>query len=62
MITGIRQYLTESWSELRKVAWPTRETVVRLTLLVLAVSIVVGAYIGVLDVVFNRTIEQFLNA
>ena len=62
MITGIRQYLTESWFELRKVAWPTRETVVRLTLLVLAVSIVVGAYIGVLDVVFNRTIEQFLNA
>ena len=62
MITGIRSYLTESWSELRKVAWPTRETVVRLTLLVIAVSIVVGAYIGVLDVVFNRTIEQFLNA
>jgi preprotein translocase subunit SecE len=60
VITGIRRYLTESWSELRKVAWPTRETVVRLTLLVIAVSIVVGVYIGVLDVVFNRTIEQFL--
>jgi preprotein translocase subunit SecE len=60
VITGLRQYLTESWSELRKVAWPTRETVVRLTLLVIAVSIVVGVYIGVLDVVFNRTIEQFL--
>jgi preprotein translocase subunit SecE len=61
VITGIRTYLTESWSELKKVAWPTRETVVRLTLLVIAVSIVVGVYIGVLDVVFNRTIEQFLN-
>jgi preprotein translocase subunit SecE len=60
VITGIRRYLTESWSELRKVAWPTRETVLRLTLLVIAVSIVVGVYIGVLDVVFNRTIEQFL--
>jgi preprotein translocase subunit SecE len=62
VITGLRRYLNESWSELRKVAWPTRETVVRLTLLVIAVSIVVGIYIGVLDVVFNRTIEQFLNA
>ena len=60
MITGIRRYLTESISELRKVAWPTRETVVRLTLLVIAVSIVVGAYIGVLDVVFNTMIEQVL--
>ena len=60
MITGIRRYLTESISELRKVAWPTRETVVRLTLLVIAVSVVVGAYIGVLDVVFNTMIEQVL--
>jgi preprotein translocase subunit SecE len=60
VITGIRRYLTESWSELRKVAWPTRETVVRLTLLVIAVSVVVGAYIGVLDVVFNTMIEQVL--
>ena len=57
----MRRYLNESWAELKKVAWPTRETVVRLTLLVIAVSIVVGVYIGVLDVVFNRTIEQFLN-
>jgi preprotein translocase subunit SecE len=60
VITGIRRYLTESISELRKVAWPTRETVVRLTLLVIAVSVVVGAYIGVLDVVFNTMIEQVL--
>jgi preprotein translocase subunit SecE len=60
VITGIRRYLTESMSELRKVAWPTRETVVRLTLLVIAVSVVVGAYIGVLDVVFNTMIEQVL--
>ena len=60
MITGIRRYLTESWSELRKVAWPTRETVVRLTLLVIAVSVVVGAYIAVLDLVFNTGVEQFL--
>ena len=56
----MRRYLTESWSELRKVAWPTRETVVRLTLLVIAVSIVVGVYIGVLDTIFNTMIEQVL--
>jgi preprotein translocase subunit SecE len=60
VITGLRRYLTESISELRKVAWPTRETVVRLTLLVIAVSIVVGVYIGVLDTVFNTMIEQVL--
>ena len=56
----MRRYLTESWAELKKVAWPTRETVVRLTLLVVAVSIAVGIYIFVLDSIFNTLIEQVL--
>jgi preprotein translocase SecE subunit len=56
----MRRYLVESWAELKKVAWPTRETVVRLTLLVVAVSVAVGVYIFVLDRVFNTLIEQVL--
>jgi preprotein translocase subunit SecE len=60
VLTGIRRYLADSWAELKKVAWPTRETVIRLTLLVIAVSIVVGVYIWVLDTVFNTLVEQVL--
>jgi preprotein translocase subunit SecE len=57
---GIRQYLTEAWSELKKVAWPTRETVVNLTLIVIAVSVAVGIYIAVLDAVLHYGVEQVL--
>jgi preprotein translocase subunit SecE len=60
VLTGIRQYLTESWAELKKVAWPTRETVVRLTVLVIGVSIAVGIYIFVLDRIFNTMVEQVI--
>ncbi len=60
MLTGIRRYLVESWAELKKVAWPTRETVIRLTLLVLAVSVVVGVYIFVLDRIFNTLVDQVI--
>jgi preprotein translocase SecE subunit len=60
VLTGIRRYLVESWSELKKVAWPTRETVIRLTLLVIAVSFAVGIYIFVLDSIFNALIDQVL--
>ena len=56
----MRRYLTESWAELKKVAWPTRETVIRLTLLVVAVSIAVGIYIYVLDTVFNSLLDAVL--
>jgi len=38
MITRTRTYVTESWAELKKVAWPTRRTVVNLTLIVIVVS------------------------
>jgi len=56
----LRQYLLEAWSELKKVAWPTRETVVKLTLIVIAVSIAVGIYIAVLDGVLHFGVEQIL--
>jgi preprotein translocase subunit SecE len=60
VLTGIRRYLVESLAELRKVAWPTRETVVRLTSLVLAVSVAIGVYIFVLDRIFNTLVDQVI--
>ena len=56
----MRRYLNESWAELKKVTWPTRETVIRLTLLVIAVSILVGVYIAVLDRFFNTLLDAVL--
>ena len=60
MISGVRIYIGEAWSELRKVAWPTRQTVVNLTLIVIAVSIAVGAYIALLDSILGLGVEQVL--
>ena len=60
MVSSIRQYLTEAWSELKKVAWPTRQTVLNLTLIVLAVSIAVGVYIFILDTGLHALVEQVL--
>ena len=58
----MRQYVTESWSELKKVAWPTRQTVLNLTMIVIAVSIAVGIYIAVLDTVLHDLVGQLLPA
>ena len=56
-MTRIRRYFDEVWSELRKVSWPTREQVRNLTVLVFAISIVVGVYITILDSVFQLAID-----
>ena len=60
VLTGIRRYFFESWAELKKVAWPSRQTVIRLTILVVAVSVAVGIYIFVLDRIFNTLVDQVI--
>ena len=55
-MTRIRRYFDEVWSELRKVSWPTREQVRNLTVLVFAISLVVGIYITILDAFFQNVI------
>jgi preprotein translocase subunit SecE len=52
-VSRIRRYLDEVWSELKKVSWPTRDQVRNLTVLVFAISFVVGIYITVLDQLFR---------
>ena len=60
MFNNLRTYLTESVSELRKVAWPDRQTVINLTLIVIAVSVAVGAYISFLDLGLHAVVQQIL--
>jgi preprotein translocase subunit SecE len=55
-VSRIRRFINESWSELRKVSWPTREQVRNLTVLVFAVSFAVGLYITVLDAAFQSLV------
>ena len=52
----IRRFIAEAVSELRKVSWPTREHVRNLTVLVFAISLVVGLYITILDSIFRGLI------
>lgn len=51
---GVGRLLLEVISELRKVNWPTRQEATRLTLLVLAISISIGIFLGVIDNLFSR--------
>ncbi len=56
-MTRIRRFIQESWSELKKVTWPTREQVRNLTVLVFVISAVIGAYIAFFDLLFSEAIR-----
>lgn len=50
-------FLRETQDELKKVIWPTRKEVVRLTIVVILISLIVGLYIGGLDFVFTKLLQ-----
>jgi preprotein translocase SecE subunit len=50
----------ETVSELRRVTWPTREETMRLTIMVIAVSAVIGIFLGLVDLAFARLIDFIL--
>ena len=60
MVLNPITYVKESKAELEKVVWPKRIQTVRLTLVVIFVSIMVGAYIAGLDAIFTKITETFL--
>jgi preprotein translocase subunit SecE len=59
MTTPVK-FLTETYDELKKVKWPTRQEVTRLTAVVIFISVVVGLYIGGLDYILTKVLETIL--
>lgn len=53
-------YLKEVQLEMKKVNWPTRDQVVRYTLIVIAVALAVAAFLGALDFIFTALLEKFI--
>jgi preprotein translocase subunit SecE len=54
--TGPAQFLKEVRTELRRVAWPSRGEVAQYSLIVLVVTILIGAYIFGLDQAFGQLV------
>ncbi|MDP3941205.1 MAG: preprotein translocase subunit SecE [bacterium] len=53
-------FIQQTREELRQVKWPSKDEVVRLTSIVIIVSVLVGLYIGGLDFLFTKTMEFIL--
>ena len=55
-----RQFLTEVWTELRKVHWPTRQETLAATVVVIIVVMIVALWLafvdGALSFVFTRVL------
>ncbi len=52
------QFANGIMEELKKVTWPTRKNTIRLTSIVLGISLIIGIYIGIIDVLLTKGLEM----
>ncbi len=53
-------FMREVIVEMRKVSWPSRQQTQDMTLLVIVVSVAVGAYLGALDFIFAQIMTALI--
>ena len=53
-------YLKESKEELQKVSWPTRQTTINHTLVVIGVSVAVAIFLGGIDFLLSLALQSFI--
>jgi len=56
----VLDFIRESKAELKKVSWPTKKQVWYSTLVVVALTFVVGAYLGLVDLLLTAVFSRIL--
>ncbi|MEK7679576.1 MAG: preprotein translocase subunit SecE [Deltaproteobacteria bacterium] len=59
-IDRVKQFIAEARQELRKVTWPTKQQTTTSTWVVLAVTVVLSAFLGLVDLAFSKIIGFIL--
>lgn len=54
------QYFKDSYHELKRVVWPTRNEITQHTIIVIAMSVFVALFLGALDIVAAVGLEKIL--
>jgi preprotein translocase subunit SecE len=52
-VRNVREYLRETQAELQKVSWPTREDTIRLTGIVISVTVASAVFLGFVSLLFS---------
>jgi len=60
MFNKITTFFQEARQEFRHVNWPTRKEAVRLTLVVIGISLGLAIFLGVFDGVFASLLQAFV--
>lgn len=60
MLERVKLFLQESRRELSRVNWPTREETMRLTGVVIVISVAIAAFLGAFDYFFLKGVQAIV--
>ncbi|HVO29008.1 MAG TPA: preprotein translocase subunit SecE [Candidatus Paceibacterota bacterium] len=60
MWTRIKNFFEEARQEIRHVNWPTRAEAIRLTTIVIVISLGLAVFLGAFDWLFTNAIKTFI--
>lgn len=60
MLDKIKIFFVEARQEFAHVNWPTRVEAIRLTLIVIGISLALAVFLGFFDGVFRYILERFI--
>jgi preprotein translocase subunit SecE len=60
IIPKIKIFFRDVWAEMRRVSWLSQKEIFKYTLIVLALTIVVAAFLGGLDFIFTSIVKSLI--
>ena len=61
MFARIKNFFAEARQEFRHVNWPTRREAIRLTAIVIGISLGLALFLGFFDYIFANIIKNFIS-
>ena len=59
-MSAFTNYFRESFAELKKVSWPTKNQTINYSLVVIGISLGLAIFLGVLDYVLNLGLAEII--
>lgn len=60
LLAMLQNYFKEAYDEMKKVVWPTKKQTMHYSLVVIALTLAVAVFFGILDYFFNLSLEALI--
>jgi len=60
MFNKVRKFFIDSFQEMQKVAWPSKQELIGSTTVVVVMSVIVSIFIGIVDLILNKLVNLLM--